>query len=140
MVIRTDGEPAIRGLAREVARERGDLPTILENPPPRDSRANGYAERAVRSLEEQVRVLKTAFQQSTGQILEVDTAGMAWLVEHSADTLNKGLVGPDGCTAYERVRGRKYGGLLFEFGQVILIKIPGKPVGGIVVTRWIKGI
>ena len=65
---------------------------------------------------------------------------MAWLVEHAADTLNKGLVGPDGRTAYERVRGRKYGGLLFEFGQVVLSRLPGKPVGGVVAPRWIKGI
>ena len=52
-------------------------------------------------------------------MLDVDTAGMAWLVEHSADTLNKGLVGADGRTAYERVRGRTYHGQLYEFGQVI---------------------
>ena len=62
------------------------------------------------------------------------------LVEHSAETLNKGLAGPDGRTPYERVRGRRYHGELFEFGQVVLSKIPGKPVGGIVSPRWIKRI
>ena len=140
LIIRTDGEAAIKDLASEVARARGDLPTVLETPPPSDSRANGYAERAVRSLEEQVRVLKTAFQGATKKELDVLSPGMAWLVEHSADTLNKGLVGPDGRTAHERVRGRRYHGELFEFGQVILSKIPGKPVGGVVQPRWIKGI
>ena len=54
VLIKTDGEPAIKSLARDVARARGDLPTVLENPPPSDSKANGYAERAVRSVEEQV--------------------------------------------------------------------------------------
>ena len=61
-------------------------------------------------------------------------------MEHAADTSNKGLVGPDGCTPYERVRGRRYGGLLYEFGQVVLGKIPGKPEGGVVAPRCIKGI
>ena len=72
--------------------------------------------------------------------MDVRSAGFAWLIEHAADTLNKGLVGPDGCTAYERVRGRRYGGLLYEFGQVILSQIPGKPEGGVIAPRWIKGI
>ena len=94
----------------------------------------------MRSIEEQVRVLKTAFQSNTRKVLEVQSAGMAWLVEHAADTLNKALVSSDGRTPYERVRGRKYNGLLFEFGQVVLSKIPGKQVGGIVAPRWVKGI
>ena len=42
----------------EVARARGDSETAIENTAPGDSRANGYAERAVRSVEEQVRAIK----------------------------------------------------------------------------------
>ena len=116
LVIRTEGEASILSLAEEIARERGDLPTILERPPPYDSRANGYVERAVRSVEEQTRVLKVAFQDVTGRELAVDTPSLAWLVEHAADTLNKALVSADGRTAYERVRGRKYHVEMFEFG------------------------
>ena len=138
--IKTDGDHVITSLARDVARERGDLPTVLEHPPPSDSKAKGYAERGVRSVEEQVRALKTAFQSSIRVILDVQSFRFAWFVEHAADTLNKGLVGQDGCTPYERVRGRRYGGLLYEFGQVVLSKIPGKPEGGVIAPRWIKGI
>ena len=129
VLLTTDGENAIKSLARDAARARWDLPTVLENLPPSDSRANGYAEMAVRSVKVQVRVLKTAFQSSTREILDVQSAGFAWLVEHAADNLNKGLVGPDGCTAYERLRGPRYGGLLYDVGQVILSKMPGKPEG-----------
>ena len=112
---------------------------MLENPPPSDSNANGYAERAVGNVEEQVRVLKTVFQSSTCETLDVQSAGFAWLVEHAADTLNKGLVGQDGCTAYERFRGCWYGGVLYEFGQVILSQIPGKPEGGVTARDGSKG-
>ena len=53
VVIRTDGEPAIRDLLEKVAELR--VPeTILE----RTSRANGRVERAVQSIEKQVRVMK----------------------------------------------------------------------------------
>ena len=80
VVIKTDGENAVKSLARDVALERGDLPTVLEKPPPSDSKAKGYAERAVRSVEEHVRVLKTAFQGSTRELLDVQSTGFAWLV------------------------------------------------------------
>ena len=33
-----------------------------------------------------------------------------WLVEHAADLLNKFAVGPDGRTAFERLKGKKYRG------------------------------
>ena len=119
----------------EVARQRS-----WRTRPPTDSKANGYAERAVRSVEEQIRVMKTAYQSSTRRVVDVKSAGFAWLVEHAADTLNKALVGSDGQTPWERVRGRKYGGQVFEFGQVVLSRIPGKPVGGLMTPRWVKGL
>ena len=130
VLLRSDGEPAIQALMREVARMRGDSPTVIENSPPSDSKANGLAERAVRSIEEQVRVLKIAFEANTGAELGVSHPGMAWLIEHAADCLNKGLVGADGRTGFERVRMRPYHGDLYEFGSVVMAKIPGKPKGG----------
>ena len=130
VMIRSDGEPAIKTLMAEVARARGDAPTMVENSPPSDSRANGTAERAVRSVEEQVRVLKIAFECNTGEELSQHHPGMAWLVEHAADTLNKGVVGKDGRTAFERAKMRAYHGEMYEFGSVVHGKIPGKPKGG----------
>ena len=84
-------------------------------------------------------MLKAAFQSSTRKILDVQSCGFEWLVEHAADTLNKGLVGPDGCTPFERVRGRRYGGLLYELGQVALSKVPGKPEGGVICSAVDQG-
>ena len=130
VVLRSDGEPAIKTLMREVANERGDAPTVLENSPPSESKANGVAERAVRSVEEQIRVLKIAFETNTRKELSVQHPGMAWLVEHAADTLSKCIVGKDGRTGFERARMRKYHGDMFEWGSVVHLKIPGKPKGG----------
>ena len=48
VVFRTDGEPAILDLTGEVARLRGDLPTVLEHGAPGDSQSNRFVERAIR--------------------------------------------------------------------------------------------
>ena len=42
---------------------------------------------------------------------------MTWLVEHCADLLNKYSVGKDGRTAYERIKSKRYGGEMIEFGR-----------------------
>ena len=85
VVLRSDGEPAIKDLLSEVARLRKGIPTVLESTAPGDSRANGLAERAVTSVEEQVRVLQISSEKATGEPLEVSHRGFTWIVEHAAD-------------------------------------------------------
>ena len=140
VVVRSDGEPAIKDLMVELARARGDAETAIENTAPGDSRSNGYAERAVRSVEEQVRAIKLGYEQNTGREVEVKSVGMDWIVEHAVDILNKCVVGHDGKTAYERIKMEKYHGQLYEFGESIMSKVPGKPEGGRMQPRWISGI
>ena len=65
---------------------------------------------------------------------------VTWMVEHAADLLDKFLVGPDGRTAFERLKGKKYRGETVEFGRKILYKIPCKPEGGLMTERWVPGI
>ena len=71
-----------------------------------DSCANGLAERAVQTLEKQLRVLKLAFETRIGERLPVQHPIFAWLVEHSANVLNNYLVGSDGKSPVQRLRGR----------------------------------
>ena len=59
----TDGEPAILDLMGEVARLRGDLPTVLEHGAPGDSQSNGFVERAIRSVEDMIRTHKLALEE-----------------------------------------------------------------------------
>ena len=46
IILKCDGEPALKTIEEEVRRQRSEK-TILENSPVGDSRANGAAERAV---------------------------------------------------------------------------------------------
>ena len=61
IILKSDGEPALKSVQEEVERRRND-PTILENSAPGDSGATGAAERVFKSWEDMceyfVQVLK----------------------------------------------------------------------------------
>ena len=118
VILKCDGEPALKSVQEEVKRRRED-PTILENSPVGDSRSNGVAERAVQALGEQVRVLRRGLEQRLGVKLSGKHPVTAWLVEHSAELLSRYLVGEDGRTGYERLKGKKYQGETVEFGEKV---------------------
>ena len=104
IVIRTDGEPAIRDLVDKVAQLRASE-TVAEHTPPGDSRANGLAERAVQTIEKQARVLKLEMERRAGKF-SVAHPIFPWLVSHAADVVTKFLVHEDGLTSYERIKGQ----------------------------------
>ena len=61
VALRADGEPALQEMFNKVAAAIGKR-TIVEQGPRQDGQANGRAERAVRSIEEMVRVLKATWE------------------------------------------------------------------------------
>ena len=139
LILRSDGEPAIVDLLNRVCDFR--VPeTLMESSPVSDSRANGLAERAIQSVEKQVRVLKLALERNLGCKIGVEHACFPWLVEHAADVLTKFVIGRDGMTAWERLKGKKYSGLLFEFGTKVLHRVAHKPVGGEMAARWLPAV
>ena len=139
VILRSDGEPAIVDLLSRVSDLR-QAETLLEASPATDSRANGLAERAIQSVEKQVRVLKLALERNMKEKIGVEHPCFPWLVEHAADILTKFVVGRDGMTGWERLKGRKYGGLLFEFGTKVLHRVQQKPVGGEMGARWLPAV
>ena len=69
IILKSDGEPAIKAVQEEVKRRR-TANTILENSARGDSRANGAAERAVKAVSEQVRVLRAGLQARLGSVIK----------------------------------------------------------------------
>ena len=128
VLIRSDGEPSIKDLADKVANMRAGE-TLLECSPAGDSRANGRAERAVQTVEKQVRILKLALDEAVGAT-SVAHPIFTWLILHAADVLTKFKVRPDGLTAYEYFNGRAYSGLMVDFGTLVLRKSSAKVQGG----------
>ena len=55
-------------------------------------------------------------------------------------TYNKCHLGTDGFTAYERLKGKKYTGLLLPFAEPVLHRVTGAVTGGVMRERWLDGI
>ena len=69
----------------------------MEHSPVGDSRANGMVERAIQSVEKQVRIIKSSTEKSLGKF-RVRHAAFPCLVFHYSELLNKYVVGGDGFT------------------------------------------
>ena len=89
VIIKGDQEAAIEDLMREVARHRGDLETVLEFSPVRDSSSNGAAEKGVQTIEGLVRTHLLELDERLQCKLPLDMAWFAWLVEFCADMHNR---------------------------------------------------
>ena len=140
VILKSDQEPAIMAFLDSVARERSDIPTTLEHSPVADSASNGGAERAVRSMEEMVRVYKFDLESRSKCTIDLNSPIMEWIVEHAADMICKGVQGTDGKTPYQRLKGRTYTGEVLPFGSPILFRCVGKVRGGLLADRWFSGI
>ncbi len=131
MTMKTDTEPAIVALVREIGRLRaaeGAEEMVVENSPAYSSASNGVVERGVQSVQGMVRTLRSATEEKLGVSLVPGHAIWAWLVEHAAFLLNRGEVGHDGKTAYERCKGTRGRMPGLVFAEKVLWK--RRPVGG----------
>ena len=109
VTIKSDQEPAIKSFRSEVTRRRTAV-SFPEEAMLHSSQSNGFVERAVQSVEGQIRVLKDALEARVGCVLTGPRAGepvLSWLVEYASVLLNRYEVAKDGKTAYERLRGKK---------------------------------
>ena len=140
MRLKSDGEPALVSIQEEVKRQRA-YETLLENSPVGDSRSNGIAERAVQSVAEQIRVLRASLEGKIQAKLPGTHPVTTWLVEHSADLLNKYQVSADGRTAYQRLRGKKWNHEMVEFGEKVHYRInpKGQSRDAKLEPRWGEG-
>ena len=121
VTVKSDNEPAIVALVREVAkmRESGST-TLTENPEEGESQSNHYAEGGINVVKGLIRTLKLSVEERMGHELEPTHPLLPWIVEHAAQLRNRYQVGSDGKTPYERLRGRSIHRPIFEIGESVL--------------------
>ena len=145
IILKCDQEAAIVSLVAEISRLRADNGgvggTIEEHSPVGSSSSNGLVERAIQSVEEQVRVMASALSGKWKCEVPVKHAIWPWLVEYASFLLNRCNVGQDGKSAYERCKGKTANFTDHEFGEVLLWKKKNTrgPLGKLDST-WSKGI
>ena len=129
--VKTDNEEAIKHLAEEVGRVRaaagGQGRYNLETSPAYSSSSNGIVERGIRSVQAQVRVIRSALEEKLNVKVDSQHSVWPWIVEYAAFLLNRAEVGRDGRTAYERCKGKRGRVPGLVFGEGVLWR--RRPIG-----------
>lgn len=84
-----------------------------------DSKANGFIEKSIQTVQGQIRTLKNAPEARLGTKVATDGPTFAWMVMHAANLLNVYEICRDGRTPFRRFRGRSMHPDLVEFGETI---------------------
>ena len=107
ILLKGDGEPALTQVM-EAVKARRPQQTILVQPPAYDPQSNGAIEKAVDQFMGQMRTLKLSVESRIGSPVSNHWKIIDWLVEHACSTINRGQVGHDGKTPFQRLRGRVF--------------------------------
>ena len=137
LMVKTDGEPAIVQVAKELKKLRTHR-TLIEHPPAYDPKSNGAAEKAVDMSMGQMRAIKIGLEKRIKVRIETTWAVLTWIAEHACMMLNRYQVGRDGKTSYRRVMGKECDQKTLEFGE----QVYAKPKRSRVRTgnwRWSRG-
>ena len=103
--------------ADAVIRARTDTATMPDSSPVRSSGSNGVGERVIKEVQGQLRAMKSVLDAMAGVDIRSTSNILPWMVEYAPVLINRCIVGKDGRTAHERLRGRKSKMLGFEFGK-----------------------
>jgi hypothetical protein len=143
VIAKSDQEPAIKHLIDEIGKAKAEFGGrwVVVSSPVDSHASNGVVERAIQSVEGQVRVLRSCLEEKWGVKLSSKHAVIPWIMEHAAYVLNRFEVGHDGRTAYERCKGKQARAPGVQFGEGVLWR--RKPIGnalGKLTLLWEDGI
>ena len=115
--LRCDNEPAAIVIAERV---KALLPgvVVLESTPRHDH------ERAIRSVEDQVRVLRLDVEGRYGISLNANMSLWPWIARHAGWLLTRCKIKGNGCAPYQDAYGTKYSGDMLNIVETVLFRFP----------------
>ena len=122
ITLKSDQEPAILDLKRDIAIKR-QAETVMVESPVRESKSNGAVERSVKTWQGQFRTLRHQLEARLGEKIKKGTALMSWLVSFTSEVLSKYKVHTNGRTTYEMTTGHRCKMLVCGFGEKVHFKI-----------------
>ena len=124
IIVKSDGEEAIKALAKMVQQRRalldkidgvgGAVGTIIEEAPKNDSASLGVGEKAVQEVEGHVRTWLSYIEDKMKTTIEGGSPLIPWLIQHTGSTLNRTKVGEDGKLRIQELRARSQSRSLFH--------------------------
>ncbi len=144
-IMKDDQEPAIKALRESVVRRviaiKGEGVQVLpEESPVGESQSNGEVEAAIKQVQGHIRTLRLHLQARYKEVLGDGHVAMLLLVPHSAASLNRYLIGADGKTARQRLKGRAFRGPVVEFGECVWYLQPKSAGKDKLNSRWGEGV
>ena len=140
ILVKTDQEPAIKTWVNDLIAARPEGRTIAEESPVKSSGSNGRVERAVQTLEGQIRILLLSLEGHLGRAVDAKEPIVTYMPEYAAYLLNRLEVGKDGKTPYERCKSKKAQVLGVHFGEKVLYKVKAEAKMMKIRPRWEYGI
>ena len=141
IIVKTDTEPAIIDLRKELASAREGTPTAFDDSRVGDSNSNGRVERVIRDVKGLIRTLRADLQDKIKAPIHLDSNIVPWIVRHAGYILTRCRVHPCGRTAMQRMKGQKTHRPILPFGEAVMFKIPKtKTKVGDFEDRFEKGI
>ena len=124
IIVKTDTEPAILDLRREMSKARGDAPTGFEDSRVGDSNSNAKIERVIRDVKGLIRTMRADLQEKTKHRVALEDPIVPWMVRHAGYVLTRCRVHPCGRTSLHRMKGQKTHRPMIPFGEAVMFKIP----------------
>ena len=140
VIVKTDQEPAIQFLVDDVCTSRTGARTVKEVAPKHSKGSNGVVERAVQSVEQCLRTMKSSLNERMGVKVDVRHPVITWLCDYVSYLMNRMEVARDGKTPYERVKGKKAEVMGLEFGEKVMWKHLAGKVMEKINARWGQGL
>ena len=100
------------------------MEVTMESSPVGESEANGLVERAIQSVQGQIRAIKDTIECEAKTKIGPEHKIWPWLIEYAAHTLLASKVGQDGKTSLERYRGTQSHQAVIAFGEQVLYRPP----------------
>ena len=116
-----DNEPAILALAQEIRRlRREDSITIFEHLEEGEKQSNHLAKGSANIVKGLIRTLKSSTETNLRTEIGPSHPLIPWIIEHAAQLKNRYMVGADGRTLTERLRGRGVQRPVYELSEKVL--------------------
>ena len=140
VIVKTDQEPSIAYLIKDLVGRREEGQTIVEEAPVESKGSNGIVERTVQEVEGILRGIYLGLQDRLGRKVSTRERIVAFIPDYAAYLVSRLKKGEDGRVAYERCKGKKPSVMGVEFGEKLLFKKRKGQKMEKMNERWQRGI
>jgi hypothetical protein len=144
LVLKNDKEPAVVAQVKAAQRVLG-IEVVDELAHTNDPQLNGDAEQTVWTIKSKTTSIVSTLERNIGRRIPLSHPIVGWAAQHAADCLNRYIVGADGLTVIQRLRGGNPRQLVAQFGETVIfpmLKRERESWGSEVEHqgRWAKGV